>query len=175
MCTEYLRGSCRRSHDCKYRHLSVAQVLQLSMEPPCKRQRRFSSEAEAHISGLQDENMDLKRILDEMRRQVENLAAANEVLLEQNARLRMNSTSAVVSLPSVTITNSSDGPPVTIAATVAPGSVTQVACIVMSYIFFCIFHRNLLDQCPSFPPGIKVKYKYIPKINFFHLISNVKP
>lgn len=127
MCTEFLRGSCRRGHDCKYRHLSVAQVLQLSMEPPCKRQRRFSSEAEARISGLQDENMDLKRILDEMRRQVENLAAANEVLLEQNARLRMNMpTAAVVSLPSVTITNAPDGPPVTIAANVAPGSVAQV-------------------------------------------------
>jgi hypothetical protein len=132
VCTEYLRGSCRRAHDCKYRHLSVAQVLQLSMEPPCKRQRRFSSEAEAHISGLQDENMDLKRILDEMRRQVENLAAANEVLLEQNARLRMNPTAAVVSLPSVTITNTADGPPVTIAAAVPPGSVTQVARIVLS-------------------------------------------
>ena len=83
--------------------------------------------------------MDLKRILDEMRRQVENLAAANEVLLEQNARLRMNPTAAVVSLPSVTITNTADGPPVTIAAAVPPGSVTQVARIVLSIEHdFCI-------------------------------------
>jgi cell division septum initiation protein DivIVA len=96
------------------------------MEPAAKRQR-YSDEVEAQIASLQDENMDLKRILEEMRRQVENLAAANEVLLEQNARLRLNHpTAAVVSLPSVTITNSADGPPVTIATAVGPGSVTQV-------------------------------------------------
>jgi len=105
--------------------LSAAQVMQLSMEPPTKRQR-YSDEMEARLAALHDENMDLKRILDEMRRQVENLAAANEVLLEQNARLRNNHPAAVVSLPSVTITNSADGPPVTIAAAVAPGTVTQV-------------------------------------------------
>ncbi|XP_059488593.1 zinc finger CCCH domain-containing protein 10-like [Neocloeon triangulifer] len=130
VCTEYLRGNCRRNRDCKYRHLTAAQVMQLSLErlePPVKRQR-YSEEVEARISNLQDENLDLKRMLDELHRQVETLAATNEVLLEQNARLRLKpQTAAVVSLPAVTITNTTDGPPVTIATAVGPGSVTQVS------------------------------------------------
>ncbi|KAF4532597.1 hypothetical protein B566_EDAN013375 [Ephemera danica] len=132
VCKDNLKGGCRRGIQCKFRHVNPAE-LHIAVEPAAKRRRLdtaaevFAAQAaETRIRLLEDENLGMKRHMDELRRQLHALAAANELLLEQNARLRL-SKGPVVSLPAVTITNTPTGPPVTIAAAVAPGSVAQVS------------------------------------------------
>jgi hypothetical protein len=132
VCKDNLKGGCRRGNQCKFRHVTPAE-LHLAVPTTIKRSRLeaaaevFAAQAaETRLRLLEDENLALKRHLDELRRQLHALAAANELLLEQNARLRL-SKGPVMSLPAVTITNTPAGPPVTIAAAVAPGSVAQVS------------------------------------------------
>ena len=185
ICKDYLRGECKRSLRCKYRHMTVGveeytnvvippprPPSQDKMEtfngttefeqyetfeqqppvqaaaapppthtiinsPPIKRRRPDFEEVALALNGtngsasahptaaappgsyewvrhsirtpaeyclLEEENMMLRRKVDELKKQASDLAATNEVLLEQNARFRSSRSSAAVlarSMPSI--------------------------------------------------------------------------
>lgn len=67
------------------------------------------SHAEAHTLLLDDENSILRKKIEELKKQVSDLTATNEFLLDQNAQLRMGgkrtANVTAVTVPAVTITN----------------------------------------------------------------------
>jgi CCCH-type zinc finger len=127
ICKDYLKGECRRGMKCKYEHLQEGAVSQSSTEiidsgmpfssggAVKMRKTEFTIEAEMELVPLADyraveeENRVLRRDVDELRRTVGVLVAANELLLEQNARFRSSSApvvSQMIATPAVMASSS---------------------------------------------------------------------
>lgn len=80
VCKDFLKGDCRRAGRCKFRHLGEE-------EPEAKR-RALDDEMGYRV--LQQENAILRRKVDDLKKQVADLMATNEFLLDQNAALRLS-------------------------------------------------------------------------------------
>lgn len=80
VCKDFLKGDCRRAGRCKFRHLGEE-------EPEAKR-RALDDEMGYRV--LQQENAILRRKVDDLKKQVADLLATNEFLLDQNAALRLS-------------------------------------------------------------------------------------
>ncbi|BFZ01262.1 hypothetical protein BsWGS_04301 [Bradybaena similaris] len=138
LCRDYLNGECKRGSLCKYRHASDQSPVEY--ERRCERfydyvpevkKRRVEDEFETGRSVigymLMDEEVAmLKRKVEELKKQVSDLTAINEVLLEQNARYRVSKVTAALQVP----TNPQALPAVAINAAVNPAhaqaSLTQL-------------------------------------------------
>lgn len=193
ICKDYLRGECKRSTRCKYRHMHTASENDINSQPieqekpekytttpeyeqyetfeeqqevpsvvpqtshtvlpaptlinspPLKRRRpdfldtpmaitagtnglqtsshtgyewvNSSLRTPAEYCLLEEENMMLRRKVDELKKQASDLAATNEVLLEQNARFRSSHNSTVV--PPIVTVSQVVTPTITAAAAIA--------------------------------------------------------
>lgn len=90
-------------------------------------QHRIFTPADARSLMLEEENVVLRRRLEELKKQVSDLTVTNEFLLDQNAQLRLGSkrtttSIAALTVPAVTITNAGQPLPaqITSAQTPAP-------------------------------------------------------
>lgn len=125
----------------KYRqtplHQQALQPIEVELEPLQKRPR-FEAEIivrEQHAWSLEDENVFLRNMVECLKKKVEDLQAANEFLLEQNAQMRLSDKSSAltaVTVPAVTITNAAQLPPqalrtVTASVATVPVSLAAVA------------------------------------------------
>lgn len=84
VCKDFLKGDCRRAGRCKFRHLGEE-------EPEAKR-RALDEDMGYRV--LQQENAILRRKVDDLKKQVADLMATNEFLLDQNAALRLSKQTA---------------------------------------------------------------------------------
>ncbi|CAG5130418.1 unnamed protein product [Candidula unifasciata] len=111
LCRDYLNGECKRGSLCKYRHASDNSPVEYERRceryydyvPEVKR-RRVEDEYETGRSVisymlLDEEVTMLKRKVEELKKQVSDLTAINEVLLEQNARYRVSKVTAALQVP----------------------------------------------------------------------------
>lgn len=89
VCKDFLKGDCRRAGRCKFRHLGEE-------EPEAKR-RALDDEMGYRV--LQQENAILRRKVDDLKKQVADLMATNEFLLDQNAALRLSKQSPAGTQP----------------------------------------------------------------------------
>ncbi|CAG5130017.1 unnamed protein product [Candidula unifasciata] len=106
LCRDYLNGDCKRGLKCKYRHEFEKSCVEYDRR--CDRsyeyiseikRRRLDDEYEIIRTGfgyalLEDEIVVLKKKVGELRKQVSDLSAINEVLLEQNAMYRISKAAA---------------------------------------------------------------------------------
>ena len=88
-------------------------------------QHRLLTPAEARSMMLEEENVVLRRRLEELKKQVSDLTVTNEFLLDQNAQLRLGSKRTTTSLaaltvPAVTITNAGQPLPAQITSAQTP-------------------------------------------------------
>ncbi|KAK2717112.1 zinc finger CCCH domain-containing protein 10-like [Artemia franciscana] len=123
ICKDFLKNDCFRGDKCKFRHVQIEtqekkgasefKRLDQDLEPRLKRMKSdnyipdqqcvvvcepsISTESSNEIRLVREENNILKQKLEEMKRQLYNLMATNEFLLEQNAHLRLGKMSSVVS------------------------------------------------------------------------------
>ena len=116
LCRDFIKGECNRGSKCRYRHMSDSDRRDRSPEDDRRRERsggyehaveykrrrldddyddRFPPRQSLSFSLLEDENKMLKRKIEEMKKQVSDLQAINEVLLEQNARFRVSKTATL--------------------------------------------------------------------------------
>lgn len=113
LCRDYLNGDCKRGSKCKYRHIKGDHELDRKSRdydrrddrlfdhgPDSKRRRMDDLDYDRDRTGLsysylEDENNMLKRKVEELKKQVSDLTAINEVLLEQNARYRVSKATAM--------------------------------------------------------------------------------
>lgn len=111
VCRDYLNGDCKRGSKCKYRHDSDKgsgdheRRVDRSYDyiPEIKR-RRYDDDYEIIRCGisytlLEDEIAMLKKKVEELKKQISDLTAINEVLLEQNARYRVSKAAAAIQVP----------------------------------------------------------------------------
>ena len=77
---------------------------------------------------LEDENIMLRRKMEELKKQVSDLTATNEVLLEQNARYRANKLNSVQTVQTVTTA----GPPIVTVSQVLTPTVTVAPAVARS-------------------------------------------
>lgn len=138
--SDLARAACNRN--IKYRHPQLQQPsppqIEVELEPVHKR-RRFEPEQfivrEQQAWTIEDENVFLRNMVDCLKKKVDDLQAANEFLLEQNAQMRLNDKSGAltaVTVPAVTITNAAQLPPqalrtVTASVATVPVSLAAVA------------------------------------------------
>lgn len=136
VCRDYLNGDCKRGSKCKYRHDSDKgsgdydhhshhhrhrrNERHYDYIPDLKR-RRADDEYESIRAGisfslLEDENAMLKRKIEELKKQVSDLTAINEVLLDQNARYRVSKAAAALQVTS----NQQTLPALALGAAVTP-------------------------------------------------------
>lgn len=91
ICKDYLNRKCGRGQGCRYRHVSEdmhdADYGGYCYEGPYGKRRRESYDGQSYYH-LVDENESLRRKVAELQKQVTDLKATNEVLLEQNAKYR---------------------------------------------------------------------------------------
>ncbi|CAD5111094.1 unnamed protein product [Dimorphilus gyrociliatus] len=100
ICKDYLKGECHRASRCKFRHLTVNEYESeinknqslialdfLEDDLQAAKRRRLEVDAEWRAS-LEEENMLLRRRVSELKKQVSDLTAVNDLLLDQNARYR---------------------------------------------------------------------------------------
>ena len=126
MCKDFMKGECRRGIKCKYEHLMESSTPHSSTGPGdnestfCAggaakiRRTELTTEAKMELVPLTDyraveeENRVLRRDIDELRRTVGVLVAANELLLEQNARYRSSGApvSQMIATPAVMASSS---------------------------------------------------------------------
>ena len=107
ICKDFLKGECHRGAKCKYEHLNEEEIAQKSAmvsavesyknhfvnEVAVKKRKLIDVYATgqtwvASYKFLEDENQALRHEVDELKRNIAVLVAANELLLEQNARYR---------------------------------------------------------------------------------------
>ncbi|XP_033927415.1 zinc finger CCCH domain-containing protein 10 [Melopsittacus undulatus] len=113
ICRDFLKGDCQRGAKCKFQHLqrdfepgarrfeAFEGLYEAEHEPLLKRRRGdglhfegFEFGVAAGVVGtveqrlLEEENALLRKRVEELKKQVSNLLATNEVLLEQNAQFR---------------------------------------------------------------------------------------
>ena len=137
ICKDFLKGECKRSTRCKFRHLTGSEYdfelrrttehrTVVAVTPVMERYDAYSDdvyeydhtakrkriELDDYSSSqldiyrmmrpvsdyrlVEDENMLLRRKVEELKKQVNDLAAMNEVLLEQNARYRVSKVAAAI-------------------------------------------------------------------------------
>lgn len=151
ICKDYLKGECRRGAKCKYEHSAFSSTSgpsvadQMTADNSCKADSSFGStgsavkmrkteltaESEMELVPLsdyravEDENRVLRRDIDELRRTVGVLVAANELLLEQNSRYRASGPPPHVPVVSQVIQAKPAGQHVMSAA--ASSNVTHIA------------------------------------------------
>ncbi|KAM8990483.1 LOW QUALITY PROTEIN: zinc finger CCCH domain-containing protein 10 [Ara ararauna] len=116
ICRDFLKGDCQRGAKCKFQHLqrdfeyaapreqgagarrydAFEGLYEAEHEPLLKRRRGDGLHFEGFEFGfgaaehrlLEEENAMLRKRVEELKKQVSNLLATNEVLLEQNAQFR---------------------------------------------------------------------------------------
>jgi len=117
ICGDNLTGKCKMER-CKYRHIDPRKEemnqrrrrYDDDYEPDLKRRRRYDDDDDDDRRRgrgglremLEDENDLLKRKVAELKKQVKDLTAVNEVLLDQNARYRVKMSSSVLNQQSDT-------------------------------------------------------------------------
>ncbi|XP_035826642.1 zinc finger CCCH domain-containing protein 10 isoform X2 [Aplysia californica] len=124
VCRDFLNGECKRGSKCKYRHVNGEYEASEKSSgdggdrrhhdrsydhgPEAKRRRADDDydNCSSHTRGgglsyslLEEENLMLRRKLDELKKQVSDLTAINEVLLEQNARYRVSKAATAMHVP----------------------------------------------------------------------------
>lgn len=90
ICKDYLNRKCTRGSGCRYRHVEEDQEGDYGgygFDGPSGKRRRESYESQSYYY-LMDENESLRRRVADLQKQVTDLKATNEVLLEQNAKYR---------------------------------------------------------------------------------------
>lgn len=127
VCKDFLKGECRRAGRCKFRH-----VGSVDDEPEAK--RRALDDTDLAFRVLQQENAILRRKMEEMKKQVADLTATNEFLLEQNAVLRFSKQTAATTQPLGVIPTAALQPVAPLASTAdlttTPQSVTPIVPVV---------------------------------------------
>ncbi|XP_009468850.1 PREDICTED: zinc finger CCCH domain-containing protein 10, partial [Nipponia nippon] len=117
ICRDFLKGDCQRGAKCKFQHLQrdyeydarglaareqgiVPAVRRYDDHDPVLKRRRvdglhfetyeysFASPRTVEYRLLEEENIMLRKRVEDLKKQVNNLLATNEVLLEQNAQFR---------------------------------------------------------------------------------------
>lgn len=91
ICKDFLNRKCSRGQGCRYRHVyedsSEGDYGSYGFDGPYGKRRRESYEGQSYYY-LVDENESLRRRVADLQKQVTDLKATNEVLLEQNAKYR---------------------------------------------------------------------------------------
>ncbi|XP_064455375.1 zinc finger CCCH domain-containing protein 10-like [Ornithodoros turicata] len=127
LCKDFLKGDCRRAGRCKFRHVGY-----VDDEPEPKRRALDDNDLAYRV--LQQENAILRRKIEEMKKQVGDLTATNEFLLEQNAALRLSKQAAATTQPLGVIPTAALQPVAPLASTAdltpAPQSVTPIVPVV---------------------------------------------
>ncbi|NXH82240.1 ZC3HA protein, partial [Edolisoma coerulescens] len=78
ICRDFLKGDCQRGAKCKFQHLQRDYDYEYGFASPRAVEYRL----------LEEENVLLRKRVEDLKKQVNNLLATNEVLLEQNAQFR---------------------------------------------------------------------------------------
>ncbi|GAB6026768.1 hypothetical protein CHUAL_013267 [Chamberlinius hualienensis] len=122
ICKDYQKGDCRRGGRCKFRHISPSEYeMEMGRDVSGGASQQLSSHGGAGGGGggssgrqpslvappplpsdyyiLEEENAFLRRRVEELKKQVSDLTAANEFLLDQNAQLRLGKQTAVTPMP----------------------------------------------------------------------------
>lgn len=103
VCKDFLNGKCTRGSGCKFRHSQEEERASRDGPPSVyygsgfdySRKRRRDSYGDSHDHySLVDENDALRRKVADLQKQVGDLKATNEVLLDQNARYRNQSSNS---------------------------------------------------------------------------------
>lgn len=99
ICKDFLNNKCTRGSSCKFRH--SFEDDKGGYGPPggfgfddYPRKRRRDSYGDGDYGHLKEENESLRRQVNDLQKQVSDLKATNEVLLEQNARYRNQASSS---------------------------------------------------------------------------------
>lgn len=89
ICKDYLNNKCTRGQGCRYRHVfeDEGDFMGYAFDGHPSKRRRDSYEGHSYYY-LMDENESLRRRMADLQKQVTDLKATNEVLLEQNAKYR---------------------------------------------------------------------------------------
>ncbi|XP_068742679.1 zinc finger CCCH domain-containing protein 10-like [Montipora capricornis] len=91
VCKDYLNRKCSRGQGCRYRHVFEdgpdSDYGGYGFDGPYGKRRRESYDGQNYYY-LVDENESLRRKVADLQKQVTDLKATNEVLLEQNAKYR---------------------------------------------------------------------------------------
>ncbi|KAK3748868.1 hypothetical protein QZH41_005112 [Actinostola sp. cb2023] len=100
ICKDFLNSKCTRGAACKYRHAYEDEVSYggFGGYEDFPRKRRRESFGDSDFAHVKEENDSLRRQVTDLQKQVSDLKATNEVLLEQNARYR-NQASGSTSYP----------------------------------------------------------------------------
>lgn len=101
VCKDFLNNKCTRGSACKYRHAYEEDggYGGYGGYDDFPRKRRRESFGDGDFAHVKEENESLRREVAELQKQVSDLKATNEVLLEQNARYR-NAAASTTSYPS---------------------------------------------------------------------------
>ncbi|EDO41194.1 predicted protein [Nematostella vectensis] len=99
ICKDFLNNKCSRGNLCKFRHAfeddkGYGGGYGGPMDDFSRKRRRDSSGEGGDYLQLKDENERLHRQVADLQKQISDLKATNEVLLEQNARYRNQANSA---------------------------------------------------------------------------------
>lgn len=98
VCKDFLNNKCTRGSSCKYRHVYEDDYAGFGGFDDFPRKRRRDSFGDSDFSLMKEENEGLRRQVADLQKQVSDLKATNEVLLEQNARYR-NAAASATSYP----------------------------------------------------------------------------
>lgn len=129
VCKDFLNNKCTRGSTCKYRHAyedDHAGSFSASFDD-FPRKRRRDSFGDSDFAHMKEDNESLRRQVADLQKQVSDLKATNEVLLDQNARYRNAATSST-SYPATPSYGSSyskppaSGPPANTYSTSYPSS-----------------------------------------------------
>ena len=93
VCKDFMNNKCNRGASCKFQHVQEEENFGGGFynEPPRKRPREgFDND----YRYLMEENVSLRRKVSELQKEVADLRATNDILLDQNARYRRSASSS---------------------------------------------------------------------------------